>query len=537
MKTLKRTRLAGVLFVVIALLAMMIPVTSMADPTTGTLIIHKYWMNNTAEATAPGTGNSTDESNVPADATPLQGITFKIYTVTVDSAAAGQTQGVYPDTSNGIKITQYNGDDPSEITDSNNQTYSVTLLTLPNSDTSVTTNADGIATASDIPQGIYLVVEQPQAQGATPSVTTMCAPFIVAVPMADQTTGEMMDTVNVYPKNEVLSVTKTADKTSVQAGDSVAYNITTNVPTDLTDVTSFAINDQLDSSLNYDSVSGLVANLPDGTTDTVPAADYTVDPAAAQTTGGALVTITLNSDGIDYLRANKAVSLSATLNVIVNKGIADNITATNTATASVTTTDDTGKTETLTSNPSDPVVVHTGTIQITKQDPADTNTPMPGAVFKVASSEVNAKNNDFLEYDTDGNIIDVNDPNYVTDPAQANYVTITTGSDSIGKVSGLADLDNSTDPATPASYWIVETTAPAGYNLLVSPVEVSFNDANEANNWTEAITVNDTKGFTLPLTGAAGVAVFTIVGVVLVGCAVILTVNMKKRKAQAAHVA
>jgi len=512
MKTLKHVRLAGVLFVIIALIAMMIPVASMADPTTGELLIHKYGMTNTAEATSPGTGNASDAGNVPADAQPLAGITFKIYTVVVDSTT--DSQGLYPDTSNGITVMATDGSgNPTQIKDSADNLFNIVSASGTLSTTGVTTDTNGTADTNTIPQGIYLVVEQtpPAALG----ITSMSAPFVVAVPMANPDGSGWINPVNVYPKNEALAVVKTADKTSVSIGDSVAYTITAGVPADLTGITGYTITDTLDPALTYVSVSDpLIANLPDGTTMNIPSTDYTVDPSG--------VAIVFNSDGMTLLSANKVVSVMVTLNTTVNENLVTEITAPNTATASFTNSDGT----VITSNPSNPVIVHTGTLQVTKAD-ATSGDKLGGAVFKVASSLTNAQNNNFLKTDSDGNILDVGDTGY----ASATDLTITTDSTGVGSVSGLADLDNSTDPATAANYWVVETTAPQGYNILVTPVQVSFDGADESTNWSAAITVKDTKSFVLPLTGAAGVALFTIIGIVLVGCAVVLTVNLKKKKA------
>jgi len=495
----------------------MIPVTSMADPTTGTLIIHKYGMDSTSQAGSAGTGEVTTPSG-----TPLDGVTFKVYTVVVDSTT--DSQGVYPDTSNGITITGYDGSTPTKITDSASPTPNtfniVPVAANPDlSNTGITTandptNGDGSASTGVIPQGIYLVVEQ--TPPASLGVTTMSAPFVVAVPMAKTDGTGWIDPVNVYPKNETLAVTKTVDKSSVSVGDSVAYTITSGVPFDMTGVTGYTINDTLDPSLNFDTVGSLVANLPSGTMP-VPTTDYSVSPTAPSTSGGAAVTITFNSDGIDFLTTNKVVSITSILNATVNSGIKASITATNTATASVT-----NGSGTMTSLPSDPVVIHTGTIEVTKEDATSGDT-LSGATFKVASSLTNAQNNQFLQTDSSGNIIDVGDTNY----GSGTDVSLTTAAGGIGSVSGLADIKS----GSPANYWLVETTAPQGYNMLVTPVEVSFTSANESNNWTASITVKDTTGFTLPLTGAAGVALFTIMGVVLVGCAVILTVNMRKKRA------
>ncbi|MCL2882302.1 MAG: SpaH/EbpB family LPXTG-anchored major pilin, partial [Coriobacteriia bacterium] len=173
--------------------------------------------------------------------------------------------------------------------------------------------------------------------------------------------------------------------------------------------------------------------------------------------------------------------------------------------------------------PSNETDIHTGTLKITKTDSITGTAITTGAIFKIALTSADAKAGDFLRVDTDGNIVKPGDANYAT----ATDITITTGADGTGSFTGLADLMND----TAATYWVSETKAPAGYNILVNPVQVVFSAATKANDWTAAITVKDSKGFTLPLTGAAGVAIFTIAGIVLVGMAVMLVVNLKKKEA------
>ncbi|MGO3791789.1 MAG: SpaH/EbpB family LPXTG-anchored major pilin, partial [Enterococcus gilvus] len=85
------------------------------------------------------------------------------------------------------------------------------------------------------------------------------------------------------------------------------------------------------------------------------------------------------------------------------------------------------------------------------------------------------------------------------------------------------------------SYWLVETKAPKDYNLLGDPVEVNFKDSEEVEgkktyNLTTDPIVNK-KGFTLPNTGGIGTMLLVIVGIVLVGLAIILNMNNKKKKA------
>lgn len=84
-------------------------------------------------------------------------------------------------------------------------------------------------------------------------------------------------------------------------------------------------------------------------------------------------------------------------------------------------------------------------------------------------------------------------------------------------------------------YWLKETKAPDGYNLLSSPVKITIADDDNdgivnsgSDGWVELDVVNK-KGFQLPTTGGSGTAMFAAVGIVLVGGGAALYLNMKKR--------
>lgn len=88
------------------------------------------------------------------------------------------------------------------------------------------------------------------------------------------------------------------------------------------------------------------------------------------------------------------------------------------------------------------------------------------------------------------------------------------------------------------TYYLIETKAPNGYVLDETPIEVTITGAREDNeltgfleNDTDAIKtqeVGNDKGFNLPKTGGAGTAIFTILGIALMGGALLLVVRMRK---------
>ena len=108
------------------------------------------------------------------------------------------------------------------------------------------------------------------------------------------------------------------------------------------------------------------------------------------------------------------------------------------------------------------------------------------------------------------------------------------GGKAVAAFEGLKDYTDG-EQKTYKSYWIVETKAPEGYNLLSAPVKVDFTAENSTadTDYTVTVQVKNTTGFTLPKTGDIGTILFTVAGVGLIGAAVILLVASKKRKNEA----
>ena len=92
---------------------------------------------------------------------------------------------------------------------------------------------------------------------------------------------------------------------------------------------------------------------------------------------------------------------------------------------------------------------------------------------------------------------------------------------------------------TDGTYQIIETKAPAGYNMISTPI--SFTVANANANFTKSDTViyvvadntlkiGNTSGTELPSTGAAGTQIYTVTGIFLIALAGVILVSRKKRK-------
>ena len=109
---------------------------------------------------------------------------------------------------------------------------------------------------------------------------------------------------------------------------------------------------------------------------------------------------------------------------------------------------------------------------------------------------------------------------WTTDKAQA---TVKTTND-----KGAASFDGLKD----GTYYLEEIKAPAGYNLLKDPVQVTVNGANATTANLSSLTVTgnveNSSGAELPETGGMGTTIFYVLGSVLILAAVVLLVTRKR---------
>ncbi|MCL2332916.1 MAG: SpaH/EbpB family LPXTG-anchored major pilin [Actinomycetia bacterium] len=491
-------------------------------PATGSLTITKYVTNDKSGFTTTDAypENGTQLSGTPAGATALGGITFKLYKVTISPDA----NGAYPQSP---IVTWDSYLNPTKITDTEGVIFDVT----PAGSVTTATDGTGSINTGQIAQGVYYVVEQPD-----PRVTAPSDPFVVAVPMVDPADqSSWLDPVFVYPKNETLTVTKTVNKPSASVGDTVTFSITAGIPSDLASTTGYKIIDTLPAGLTYKSVDSVlaattVAGLASGANlaglYAVTTAANATDPTATDITITPSGPVATAGTGLAKLVADSDRFIQITITATVNKDILDaaqNNTVTNSAVINFTNKFNDPYTSTEAT-----AAVHTGTIDIKKVD--QNGDPLAGAEFHIALTEADAKAGNFLKLDSNGNVIDPSEAAaYATATDWKATSTVNSDGDAVATFAGLADYTGTTPGYN--TYWVVETKAPATYNLLPAPVKITFdNTAVESNNYTLTTTVANNKGFILPLTGEMGILIFTIAGVALLGVAILLVVNGKKHK-------
>ena len=243
--------LTGVLSAVMALSVCALPAAAAEDGATGAtmpntspstidttqkgkVIIHKYVMTDTKQATTTSNGEVTN--TIPAGALAAPGAKFTLYKVMEITDLISYYNGdltAYKYTENSEEKTiDYTKKAPEAI-DFIDSDKKIKLSMVVDGVTNRTqeTQADGVATFTDLDLGLYVAIET-----ETPaSVTQAIDPFLISVPMTRIKEGTTTDPtewlyeINVYPKNSTATGAVTLKKMGVVGSDTTAPTGVANV--------------------------------------------------------------------------------------------------------------------------------------------------------------------------------------------------------------------------------------------------------------------------------------------------------------------
>ena len=440
---------------------------------------------------------------------PLEGITFDIYFVAeLSDYLTGKVQ--LP------KAEEYDYPDAADFT--------------------LVTKKDGKATINltkqGMPDGVYLVVEREH-----PAIQEPVKPFYVTMPSTNpEGTGHIYE-VTVQPKNDVkgdLKIEKDVislgnDSATVDAYADHTWIISTGIPEDIANGKSYVISDTLDPRLDY--VGNLKVNVETADGQTVVLTlkernDYNLKvtnvDSLAQGTPSDAFTVTLTKEGMkkistavgegsfgDYMLR---VYFDARINANAEMG---------TEIPNQATVKYTNSLNFEFEKESDEPVVYTGGAKLLKVDATHKTQVLPGAVFEVyryATAEEIASGSDAITHiaGVSGAVVKVSF--FDNEALEGEKVTSVT-SDANGEVTiyGLAY----------GEYFLLETDAPDGYNLLDGAVKLPIDGTTHTAEKT--VTVENVNGSKLPDTGGIGTTVYTVTGLTLL-CAAGLMLISKKRK-------
>ena len=364
-----------------------------------------------------------------------------------------------------------------------------------------------------LPAGVYLFVDDNGAEDGTSPAMAMIVysgEFTETGVFANPTKGATVDL-----KNEVTPFEKTVDSGVPGIGDTKSYTITGKVPNwigkDLDDsATVYTVTDtpSKGQSVNFDSITVKV-NDTEVKQYRLSGTKAFVDPKGTISADGES-TFTINLT--DYMKtaAVNAYLIGTTVEityttVINEEALANPVTNSAEVNNADATREDSTEGDT---------VQRPATLTFTKTE-ADGKTPLPGAQFSVTRNG-NALKVSEKTVDTAGA--------YVVDPN--GTATVTSGSDGKVTIEGLGG----------GEYVVAETVVPddfvdsfkPSFTVTVSAngTDISYKFDDSADAWNlvtggedaSNIVVRNVRNITqLPLTGAAGTALFTVLGLLIAG--------------------
>lgn len=437
-------------------------------------------------AFAAGTGSITVDN-------PSNGVTYTAYKIfdvvyNTDKNAYSYTIALNPKspwydvvaTYDGVTLTPAATGDVSIVTKNDNFSaaeFSNLLRTNITGKSGIDLNAaDGKATASGLDLGYYLVVG---ANEALANLTTTNPDVII------------------HDKNDV-PFDKVDDKESVEVGEVVNYTITGKVP-DTTGFTEYiySITDKMSEGLTFNKDVKVEVGGEELATDMYELS-YPESGVDFQLTIYVM-------DIQDKVSQPIVVKYTATVNENAIAKISENdakLVYSNNPT-------DSKKHGELT----DKETVYSAKIVIDKYDAnvADKSKKLIDAEFVLKNSE-----GKFYKYDTSADKVVWVDTQEAADVFVTNF-------NGVAEVRGLKD----------GTYTLIETKAPAGYNLLSKAIEVVIAGSNsDATTLTYKVDVGNSTGSLLPGTGGIGTRIFYIAGAALLLGAVVVLLVKKFKKAE-----
>ncbi len=428
-------------------------------------------------------------------------------------------------------------------------------------------------TISGIPEGWYVVVDTKGGARKAVVATTITANGTIYTEFAlNKGTGQSavdalgkfyakdLDRQNTPSKHIYTDAdhTKPMAFGSFSIGDSLYYKVNTRISAHAKnyDDYTFVVRDQATRGLRIDR-SSLVVSSSDtqsGTQTTVPTTHYTVTVTTA-TDETTTMDVAINSPKA-YAGKYIQLTYTATINSDAVSAGTYTTTSTNDSGVEVTSSKDInanylenqarvnankeGWTELAS------VVDYTGSISFTKVGVDDQANGLAGVTFKVFDGE------NPTESDTNKPLTftKVSDGVYNYDPTSTN-TEVVSGADGTVTLNGLRAKNDTNDRKRQYTIKETATNKSLGYaqSILATFMINHQIDANGTVTNTlstgklnalglattdgTAIKVKNVKNFTqLPLTGAAGVALFTLMALVLGGAAAVLTVKYRRTRQQ-----
>ena len=360
--------------------------------------------------------------------------------------------------------------------------------------------------------------------------------------------------ITIKKKYNVPTVDKSVKDTDTKWGEAADWGIGSDVPFQLVgtlpsnyadyETYKYVFHDTLSAGLQYNgNVKVYVQN---GETKTEITTGFTVDPTAAATAGGGTLTVTFTDlKTVEGVTATSKIVVEYTAKLLSTAEIGKPGNKNEVYLEYSNNPNHTGE-GTTGNTPKDEVLVFTYELDVTKVDGQKTDKKLANAEFVLLNN-----NKTKAAKVADGKLVEWVDVPTAGEDGSIPYPTGTTlTSDANGKFV-IAGLDA-------GSYYLRETKAPAGYNLLKNDISVTITATLDKDENTPALTelklsVKDDKagaeatesdgsvdtgivetnvmnnsGAQLPETGGIGTTIFYVLGGILVLVAIILLVTRKR---------
>ena len=360
--------------------------------------------------------------------------------------------------------------------------------------------------------------------------------------------------ITIEKKYEVPTVDKSVKDTDNQWGEAADWEIGSDVPFQLVgtlpsnyadyETYKYVFHDTLSAGLQYNGdVKVYVQN---GETKTEITAGFTVDPAAAATAGGGTLTVTFtNLKAVEGVTATSKIVVEYTAKLLSTAEIGNPGNKNEVYLEYSNNPNHTGE-GTTSNTPKDEVLVFTYALDVTKVDGQKTDKKLANAEFVLLNNNktkvAKVANGKLVEW---VDVLTAGEDGTITYPAGT---TLTSDTDGKFVIAGL----------DAGSYYLRETKAPAGYNLLKNDISVTITAKLDKDEDTPALTelklsvkedkkgaaetksngvldngvvsadIVNNSGAQLPETGGMGTTLFYVLGGILVLVAIILLVTRKR---------
>lgn len=396
-------------------------------------------------------------------------------------------------------------------------------------DYTIMTDADGRGsfslTKNGMPDGVYLVRERAHAAIVAPA-----DPFYILLPYTNAEGTGWEYTLTAQPKNDIkgeVDIEKDVievgnDEATVDAYKSHVWIVGTTIPVDIADGKEYVISDTLDNRLDFLQLVKVQLETKTGNTEEPLVLEENTDYVVTVTDVDSLAegkpsdsfTVALTKAGMAKVGAAVGENydnyiLRTYFDAQINANAAMGVEIPNQADLhyknSVGFEFDVE---------SDIPVVYTAGAKLVKVDAKDQTKPLSGAVFQVYRAAT-------AEEIADESVTKVMLPEVEVPVVPAEFfdnaamtgekvTTVTSGADGKVLIYGLAY----------GTYYLVETQAPAGYNLLSEPVALTLGEVSHLDENT--VLVLNNSGAVLPETGGMGTTVFTVAGLLCLAAALLL---------------